>query len=90
MVSSQRQPASAGLARSIQVRLNPVDFVKLGVESGTVVKVESSRGHLLAPVALDAGVPVGSAAIPFSVDGWAANALIDSSAAVTDVRVERP
>ena len=89
-VMLRHSPASAGLARSIQVRLNPVDFDRLGVEPGTVVKVESSRGHLLAPVAADAGVPVGSAAIPFSVDGWAANALIDSSAAVTDVRVERP
>ncbi|MEZ5246611.1 MAG: NADH-quinone oxidoreductase subunit NuoG [Acidimicrobiales bacterium] len=86
----RHSPASAGLARSIQVRLNPVDFDKLGVEPGTVVKVESARGHLLTPVACDAGVPAGSAAIPFSVDGWAANTLIDSSAAVTDVRVERP
>ncbi len=89
-VALRHSPASAGLARSIQVRLNPVDFDKLGVDDGTVVKIESSRGHLLAPVASDAGVPVGSAAIPFSVDGWAANSLIDASAAVTDVRVERP
>jgi NADH-quinone oxidoreductase subunit G len=89
-VALRHSPASAGLARSIQVRLNPVDFDKIGVESGTVVKIESSRGHLLAPVASDAGVPVGSAAIPFTVDGWAANTLIDSSSVVTDVRVERP
>jgi NADH-quinone oxidoreductase subunit G len=89
-VMLRHSPASAGLARSIQVRLNPVDFDKLGVEPGTVVKVESARGHLLTPVACDAGVPAGSAAIPFSVDGWAANTLIDSSAPVTDVRVERP
>jgi NADH-quinone oxidoreductase subunit G len=89
-VTLRHSPASAGLARSIQVRLNPVDFDKLGVDRGTVVKVESGRGHLLAPVASDAGVPAGSAAIPFSVDGWAANSLIDASAAVTDVRVERP
>jgi NADH-quinone oxidoreductase subunit G len=86
----RHSPASAGLARAIQLRLNPVDFDRLGVEPGTVVKVESARGHLLAPVASDAGVPIGSAAIPFSVDGWAANTLIDASAAVTDVRVERP
>ncbi|MEQ8843123.1 MAG: NADH-quinone oxidoreductase subunit NuoG [Acidimicrobiales bacterium] len=86
----RHSPASAGLARSIQVRLNPIDFDKLGIDQGTVVKLESSRGHLLAPVAVDPGVPAGSAAIPFSVDGWAANALIDSGAAVTDVRVERP
>jgi len=89
-VTLRHSPASAGLARAIQVRLNPVDFDKIGVESGSVVKIESSRGHLLAPVASDAGVPAGSAAIPFSVDGWAANTLIDASSPVTDVRVERP
>jgi len=89
-VALRYSPASAGLARSIQVRLNPVDFDKLGVDSGTIVKVEAARGHLLAPVASDAGVPAGSAAIPFSVDGWAANTLIDASASVTEVRVERP
>ena len=89
-VALRHSPASAGLARAIQVRLNPVDFDKIGVERGTVVKIESGRGHLLAPVEADAGVPVGTAAVPFSVDGWAVNSLIDGSTAVTDVRVERP
>ncbi len=89
-VALRHSPASAGLARSIQIRLNPVDFDKLGVEAGSVVKIESSRGHLLAPVDPDAGVPVGSAMIPFTVDGWSANILIDGSTAHTDVRVERP
>jgi NADH-quinone oxidoreductase subunit G len=89
-VALRHSPASCGLARSIEVRLNPADFDKLGVDSGSVVKIESARGHLLAPVAADAGVPAGSAAIPFSVPGWAANVLVDGTAAVTDVRVERP
>lgn len=89
-VALRHSPASAGLARSIQVRLNPVDFDKIGVERGTVVKIEAARGHLLAPVESDAGVPVGTAAVPVSVDGWTVNSLIDVSAPVTDVRVERP
>ncbi|MDW3220126.1 MAG: NADH-quinone oxidoreductase subunit NuoG [Acidimicrobiales bacterium] len=89
-VALRHSPASAGLARSIQIRLNPVDFDKIGVERGTVVKLESERGHLLAPVEPDAGVPAGTAAVPFSVDGWSANSMIDGAATVTDVRVERP
>jgi NADH-quinone oxidoreductase subunit G len=89
-VALRHSPASAGLARSIEARLNPVDFDKLGVKRGTIVKIESSRGHLLAPVASDPGVPAGTAAIPFSVPGWGANVLVDSADVVTDVRVERP
>jgi len=89
-VALRHSPASVGLARSIEVRLNPADFDKLGVEAGSVVKIESGQGHLLAPVAADAGVPTGTAAIPFSVPGWSANVLVDGSALVTDVRVERP
>jgi NADH-quinone oxidoreductase subunit G len=89
-VALRHSPASVGLARSIEVSLNPADFDKLGVESGSVVKIESGRGHLLAPVAADTGVPVGTAVIPFSVPGWSANVLVDAAAAVTDVRVERP
>lgn len=89
-VALRHSPSSAGLGRIAEVRLSPADFDKLGVESGSVVKLASSRGYLLAPVKLDAGVPVGSAVVPFSVDGWGANQLIDGDEAVTDVRVERP
>ncbi len=89
-VALRHSPVGVGLARSIEVRLNPADFDKLGVEAGSVVKIESGQGHLLAPVAADAGVPAGTAAIPFSVPGWSANVLVDGSALVTDVRVERP
>ncbi|MEM7141812.1 MAG: NADH-quinone oxidoreductase subunit NuoG [Actinomycetota bacterium] len=89
-VALRNSPASAGLAAAIKVRLNPVDFEKLGVESQALVKIVSGRGELLAPVEADAGVPAGTAAVPYSVDGWVANLLIDADAAVTDVRVERP
>ena len=43
----------------------------------------------VAPVAADAGVPAGSAAIPANAPGCNANALIDATSSVTDVRVER-
>ena len=89
-VALRHSASSAGLGRIAEVRLNPTDFDKLGVENGSVVKLASSRGYLLAPVKVDTGVPVGSAVVPFSVDGWGANQLIDGDAAVTDVRVERP
>ena len=88
-VALRHSPSSRGLARSFDVRLNPGDFDKLGIEAGTIVKIESARGHLLAPALADGGVPAGSAAIPWLAPGSPANSLIDASAPVTDVRVER-
>ncbi len=85
----QACPASAGLAAAVQVRLNPADFDKLGVEPGAIVKVLSGKGELMAPVAIDVGVPVGSAAIPANAPDVNANRLIDAMTLVTDVRVER-
>ena len=81
--------SSAGLAASVKVTLNPTDFEKLGLDAGTVVKVISGRGELMAPLAADFGVPAGSAMIPANAPGSNANTLIDASASVTDVRVER-
>ena len=85
----RHSPASSGLGPSLELRLNPVDFDKIGVEAGTVVRVESARGHLDMPVQADAGVPVGSAAVPWRTPGADARPLIDAAATVTDVRVER-
>jgi len=85
----QACPASSGLAAAVQVRLHPSDFAKLGVEAGTLVKIVSGKGELMAPIAVDPGVPMGSAVIPANAPDANANRLIDVSTPVTDVRVER-
>ncbi len=85
----RHSPASSGLAAPLELRLNPVDFDKIGVQTDTVVRVESARGHLDMPVQVDAGVPVGSAAVWWRTSGADCRPLIDASAMVTDVRVER-
>ena len=85
----RHSPASSGGGPSLELRLNPADFDKIGVEAGTVVQVESARGHLDMPVRADAGVPVGSAAVPWGTPGADVRPLIDAAAMVTDVRVER-
>ena len=82
-------PASSGHAAPLELRLNPVDFDKIGVQADTVVRVESARGQLDMPVQVDAGVPVGSAAVSWRTSGADCRPLIDASAMVTDVRVER-
>ena len=85
----RHSPASSGRAAPLELRLNPVDFDKIGVQTGTVVRVESARGHLDMPVQVDAGVPVGSAAVWWRTSGADCRPFIDASAMVTDVRVER-
>jgi len=82
-------PSSAGLARPIRLALNPAEFAKLGVTPSDVVRLVSAKGSLLTPVVADPGVPMGTAVIPANAAGSPANALIDASAQVTDVRVER-
>ena len=85
----RHSPASSGHAAPLELRLNPVDFDKIGVQADTVVRVESARGLLDMPVQVDAGVPVGSAAVSWRTSGADCRPLIDASAMVTDVRVER-
>lgn len=88
-VALRHCPASSGLVASLEVRLNPVDFQKIGVADGELVKVISAHSSLVMPLRVDAGVPVGVAAVPWGTDGQDCRALISSDDLVTDVRVER-
>jgi NADH-quinone oxidoreductase subunit G len=83
-------PSSAALAPGTGVVLHPSDFDRLGVAAGTLVKVTSGAGSVVAPVASDAGVPRGTAAMRYNQPNADVGLLIDSGTAVTDVRVERP
>ncbi|TML08219.1 MAG: hypothetical protein E6G39_18275, partial [Actinobacteria bacterium] len=83
-------PSSAHLAPGASLRLNPADFGKLGLPRGATVRITSSRGSIDAPAIGDGGVPEGSAAMVFNQANASVAALIDASARVTGVRVERP
>ena len=48
------------------------------------MRVASTRGSQVLPVAIDPGVPAGIAQLDFSADGAGAAALIDAYAVVTD------
>ncbi|MET0488844.1 MAG: molybdopterin-dependent oxidoreductase, partial [Acidimicrobiales bacterium] len=85
----QRASTIAKLARPATVRLNPHDFDRLGIETGTPVKVTSARGSITVSASADAGVPRASAVVPFNAPGGAGGDLISAGEAVTDVRVER-
>ena len=82
-------PASQGQIAALALRLNPLDFEKIGVREGATVRVESARGNLDMVVRVDAGVPAGTAAVPWGTSGTDCRQLIGVDALVTDVRVER-
>jgi NADH-quinone oxidoreductase subunit G len=81
-------PALARLGREAVLRIHPNDAARIGVERGGVVKVTSARGTQTLSVEPDTGVPPGVARLDFAGNGAGAAALIDASAAITDVRVE--
>jgi anaerobic selenocysteine-containing dehydrogenase len=68
--------------------MHPTDLDRLGVRSGERVNVTSTRTTVVLAVAADPGVPRGTVSVPLNQPDFAAGALIDASAVVTDVRVE--
>jgi NADH-quinone oxidoreductase subunit G len=84
----QEAPALAGLAPPVRLRANPYDLGRLGVTTGDRVRITSSRRAMVVEVVADAGVPRGSAWLPFNPVGEGAAGLIDCRSPVTDVRVE--
>jgi predicted molibdopterin-dependent oxidoreductase YjgC len=85
----RHSPSLVGLAEGAAVRLNPYDFQKLGVPAGDEVRVASGRTHVLVPVRPSDTVPRGLALLHVNQSGGRVNALLETSAGVADVRVER-
>ena len=81
-------PSIAGLAVAGAVRINPVEAAKLGVDSGTTVRVSSQRASVEGPVVVDDRIAPGVAAVTHNLAGLDARSLIDMSELVTDVRIE--
>jgi len=88
-VSVAKTPILAGLSRPAALHVNPFELERLGVPSGHNVHVTSSRGTFTLKVVGDDAVPRGTATLPFNAATPGAAELIDESAPVTDVRLER-
>jgi NADH-quinone oxidoreductase subunit G len=86
--ATQQSPSLAGLVGGTDVRLNPYDFDRLGIEAGASVTLTASAGSITLDAHPDPSVPKGSAAVLVN-QGPPVGALIDAAAAVTEVRVER-
>jgi NADH-quinone oxidoreductase subunit G len=87
-VGNRFSPALAPLAEARPLRLNPADLERLGVPSGSRLRVSSSRTSLVLEAEADAGVPRGSAVCTFNQPGPGAGDLIDAVQPVTDIRIE--
>jgi NADH-quinone oxidoreductase subunit G len=81
-------PLLATLAPTPVLRVNPHELERLGVQSGTEVRLTSTRGTLTRPLIADPTVPVGVAVMPFAADGTGPALFIDVNEPVTDLRVE--
>jgi NADH-quinone oxidoreductase subunit G len=88
-VGTQQSPSMAHLPRGGAVHLHPLDVERAGVTAGTDVKVISSRSTVVYELVADESVVRGTAWVPFNQPGANVGELIDSSADVTDVRIER-
>ncbi len=86
----QQSPSLSGLAQAASVRVNPAELDKLGIASGERIKATSGKGSLTLTAVADLGVPRGVAAIVVNQANAGVADLIDATASVTDIRLERP
>jgi NADH-quinone oxidoreductase subunit G len=87
-VGTAMSPSLAGLAPGSAVHLHPLDLERVGATAGAEVKVSSARATLVLATVADPTVLRGTAWVPFNQPGPHIADLIDSTQAVTDVRIE--
>lgn len=89
-VQTAASPSLAPLAPGPCITVNPADLDRIGVAEGAEAKVIGPRGAVMLAVRTDAGVPRGIAWSAFNQPGVSINEIIDHTASVTDIRIERP
>ncbi|MGY6502674.1 MAG: NADH-quinone oxidoreductase subunit NuoG [Acidimicrobiales bacterium] len=83
-------PSLTALPPGPGLRLNPVDFDKVGVAPGAEVRVTAASGSVVLPVTAEASVPRGRAVVIVNQGGPRITELLDATATSVDVRVEVP
>ena len=87
-VTAAATPSFGALIGPAELRVNPQDRDRIGVDDGVAVRVTSARGQLDVPVRADATVPLGTALLTWNLPGASVGTLVDATSAVTDLRVE--
>jgi NADH-quinone oxidoreductase subunit G len=88
-VGTAMSPSLAPLAPGAAAYLNPADFDKVGLPAGTEVSLVGTKGSVVLPLHPSSAVQRGTVWSPFNQPGATVNDLVDASAPVTDVRIER-
>jgi NADH-quinone oxidoreductase subunit G len=81
-------PSLAHLTRGSAIHLNPLDLERVGTTAGSSVKVSGARTSVVFTTVADPAVLRGTVWVPFNQPGPNVGELIDSHAAVNDVRIE--
>ncbi|MEP6623173.1 MAG: NADH-quinone oxidoreductase subunit NuoG [Acidimicrobiia bacterium] len=87
-VMTTATPWFAPLVRPAELRVHPQDRDRIGVDDGGTVRVTSARGQLDLAVRGDHAVAAGTAVLAWNLPDHGANALVDATSLVTDLRVE--
>jgi NADH-quinone oxidoreductase subunit G len=88
-VGTQMSRSLVNLAPGSALHVHPLDLDSLGVAEGDDVKVVSARAASVLPITANARVPRGVVWSPFNQGGATIEDIVDSTAATTDVRIER-
>jgi predicted molibdopterin-dependent oxidoreductase YjgC len=88
-VGTVQSPSLKPLAPGASLHVHPLDIERIGVAPGQQVTVTSARTSVVLPVVADDGVVRGTVWAPYDQPGADIRELIDVTAAVIDVRVER-
>ena len=76
------------LAESPSLKVHSTDLQRLGIPTGTEVRVISTRATENLTVVADDNVQRGTAVLPFNQPGGNANRFIDATAVINDIRIE--
>jgi NADH-quinone oxidoreductase subunit G len=91
-IAMQGSPALHGLIGTSTLGLNSFDLDRLGVESGDVVSVIGAHGSISLPVALNNGVPRGTAEIAFGTLAPSGenvlSVFLEHAGVITQIRLE--
>jgi NADH-quinone oxidoreductase subunit G len=81
-------PSLRHLAEEPTLKVHPGDLQRLGVSSGSAVRVISTRTTETLLAVADDTILRGTAVLPFNQPGGGANRFIDATALVNDIRIE--
>ena len=88
-VGTEKSRSLAKLAPGAAAHVNPLDLDSLGLAVGDDVKLVSAKASTVMPIVANTAVPRGTVWSPFNQPGGTVEEIIDATAPVTDVRIER-